>query len=273
MKVTSNFIQEVIDTARAAGEVILEIYKKDFNVNYKGDESPITEADLKANDLIVERLLALDPSIAIVSEELPKSELTERSTWDCYWMIDPMDGTKHFVNKDGQFSVNIALMVNHKPILGVIYAPTYDVMYWGAEGIGSFKIDQNGTETTMQSLKVDKKLVAIIGGSQKKGKTSEFLERVSENFESLEIQSMGSSLKMCLIADGLAHVYPRLGGTCEWDTAAAHIILQMAGGEIYSIETMEVLAYNQREDLLNPEFFAVGQEFPMDLLEKALDRG
>ncbi|MCK5726941.1 MAG: 3'(2'),5'-bisphosphate nucleotidase CysQ [Thiotrichaceae bacterium] len=237
--------------AQQAGKIIMQIYQQGFSVQIKSDDSPVTEADLKANDFIITALEKLS-DYPILSEELALADYETRRRWDTYWLIDPLDGTKSFVNRTDEFTVNIALICHHKPVLGVVYVPTTGQSYCAQEGIGAFQRSESGRLAAIQCRPVHS--VPSILGSFTAGKRLEaFLQGVGEH----HYQGMHSSLKICLVAAGEADVYPRLWPTSEWDTAAAHAILNEAGGRLVTIDN-ETLAYNKKESLLNPEFLAYG---------------
>jgi len=257
-------LPELFGIAISAGQAINAIYKQDFNVNYKDDNSPLTQADLNANDIIVKHLGLLFDFPVISEENCKEFPFNKRKDLETYWCVDPLDGTKEFVNKTGEFSVNIALMHNNKPIFGLIYAPVTSLMYYGLKGVGSFKIE-NILQPFNKAVKINVRKQSEsykILASRTYGNNPPSLALVKrlEKINPVEVSHMGSSLKMCLIAEGKADLYPRFGGTCEWDTSAAEIILIEAGGGILSVPSLSVLEYNKpREDFENPHFFAYGQ--------------
>tara|TARA_B100000575_G_scaffold109382_1_gene87095 strand:+ start:33 stop:830 length:798 start_codon:yes stop_codon:yes gene_type:complete len=241
-----------------AGEIILDFYNKNFGITFKNDETPLTQADLASNKFITDTIKKMSPNIPILSEE----EFVEwhiRKEWKKYWLIDPLDGTKEFIKKNGEFTVNIALIENNRPILGVIYAPVSNELYFSKKNFGSYKILTNKKLNTLDnankiSIKIQKtNLIKIIGS---RSHSNPILNKwVNKNFNEFEIIQKGSSLKFCLIAEGFADIYPRFGPTSEWDIAAGHIILEEAGGRLKSIDNKEIL-YNEKENILNPNFFA-----------------
>ena len=241
-----------------AGEIILDFYNKNVDITFKTDESPLTQADLASNKFITDSIKKMSLNIPILSEE----EFVEwdiRKKWKKYWLIDPLDGTKEFIKKNGEFTVNIALIENNRPIIGVIYAPVSNELYFSKKNFGSYKILTNKKLNTLDnakkiSIKTEKtNQVKIIGS---RSHSNPLLQKwVSKNFNQFEILQKGSSLKFCLIAEGSADIYPRFGPTSEWDIAAGHIILEEAGGRLKSIDNEEIL-YNEKEDILNPNFFA-----------------
>ena len=241
-----------------AGRIILDYYNKNLNITFKADESPLTQADLASNKLITDTIKKITPNIPILSEE-EFIEWDVRKEWKKYWLIDPLDGTKEFIKKNGEFTVNIALIENNRPILGVIYAPASNELYFAKKNFGSYKILTNKQLNTLDnakkiSIKINKtNKVKIIGS---RSHSNPILQKwVSKNFNDFQILQKGSSLKFCLIAEGFADIYPRFGPTSEWDIAAGHIILEEAGGKLKSIDNKEIL-YNEKEDILNPNFFA-----------------
>ncbi|MGR0278185.1 3'(2'),5'-bisphosphate nucleotidase CysQ [Marinomonas dokdonensis] len=243
--------QDIIDLARRAGNAIMEIYQKDFAVYDKTDASPLTEADLAAHHILVEGLKRLT-DYPVLSEESSEEDKKDRLNWDQYWLIDPLDGTKEFIKKNGEFTVNVAFIDNGKPTFGVVYAPALDVLYLGEVGFQAQK--QTGT-APLERISVREKPARasdyVIVGSRSH-QSDEFKTFISD-YPDADIISMGSSLKLCLVAEGKADIYPRLGLTCEWDTAAAHAIVEAAGGVVLQALTNQNLEYN-KENLLNPYF-------------------
>ena len=248
--------KQCIEIARDAGARILEIYNSDYDVQEKEDKSPLTDADLAAHNTIVKALTALTPDIPILSEESAKLPFEERQKWNTYWLVDPLDGTKEFIKRNGEFTVNIALIDNHKSIIGVIHVPVLDIDYFGWKDGGSFKIEQGGeTKSIKVRQQAAEKLVVV--GSRSHG--SEQLQAYMKNLGDSELLSMGSSLKFCLVAEGKADLYPRIGLTSEWDTGAAHCIVEQAGGRVTKLD-MTDLDYNTKDSLLNPFFFVFGDD-------------
>jgi len=235
--------------AKVAATAIMQIYKKDFIVEYKDDNSPLTEADLKANEIICSSLKKLYPQIPIISEENKQIKYEIRKNWDYYWCIDPIDGTKEFVKKNDEFTVNIALIYQNRPVLGVVYAPAIDEMYIAKEGEGAFK---NGKRLPLKENKArDERLFVVSSKSHLSQETQEFINALDT--KKIEQVSKGSSLKLCMVAEGEADIYPRLAPTMEWDTAAADAIVREAGKMTYQFNSEEFLVYN-KENLLNPWF-------------------
>ena len=240
-------LNDIKDIALKASEVIMEIYNKDFEVEYKEDNSPLTEADIKSNEIICNSLINLYPNIPIMSEENKQTDYEQRKDWEYYWCIDPIDGTKEFVKKNGEFTVNIALIHNQEPVLGVVYAPVIDVMYSAKKGVGAFK--------NMHKLPIkrdDNKYIIVASKSHMSEDTQTSIDNI-KTVKEKQMISMGSSLKLCLVADGSADCYPRIAPTMEWDTAAADAIVRCAGKMTYNFEVEKPLIYNKK-DLLNPNF-------------------
>jgi len=252
-------LDDVIQIAKQAGDKILEIYNsEDFDIQIKGDDSPLTKADLAAHNIIVDFLEEKYPEIPCLSEESTGIEFDQRKSWQQCFIIDPLDGTKEFIARNGEFTVNIALQKEGKPLLGVIYVPVADVVYYAAEGIGAFKQEKN---QQAQSIKVrslkqkDGKDHFTVVASRRHGLDK--VETLCQNFASYDLTSRGSSLKMCMVAEGAADLYPRLALTSEWDTAAAQAIVEQAGGKIVQLDFSD-MTYNQKESLLNPFFLVLG---------------
>ena len=251
-------IQAAID----AGEAIMDVYATNFDIEIKGDESPLTQADKNANQVINSYLLKT--GIPIISEENKQLDFEERKAWDTCWIVDPLDGTKEFIKRNGEFTVNIALVTNGNPILGVIYVPVSKTLYFtGADRSSSYKIVlreekvsddyifANATEIIPAST--EDAVIKIVGSrSHLNDATTNFISEI-EKSNKVEIVSKGSSLKFCLVAEGQAHLYPRYAPTMEWDTAAGQAICQVAGVKVIDNTTQQALRYN-KENLLNPYF-------------------
>jgi 3'(2'), 5'-bisphosphate nucleotidase len=243
-------IQNIISIAKQAGKKILKIYEKGFSVEYKDDRSPLTEADKASNNLIVNKLTGLYPNIPILSEESKNIPFEKRKNWKYFWLIDPLDGTKEFIKKNGEFTVNIALIHSNRPILGVVYVPVKDILYY-ADKNGSFKQEKNNNPEKLKPKENNRdKLIVAASRSHFNKETKEYIESLGKEYELI---SAGSALKLCLVAEGKADIYPRLGPTMEWDTAAAHSIVKFAGKKVINYEANEELTYN-KENLLNPWF-------------------
>ncbi|MDA1074625.1 MAG: 3'(2'),5'-bisphosphate nucleotidase CysQ [Proteobacteria bacterium] len=256
-------ISHLVDLVNRAGETILEIYHSDFEVVEKADESPLTQADLAAHRLIVAGLARLTPDIPVVSEESVQPPFEERSLWPRYWLVDPLDGTKEFVNKNGEFTVNIALIDNAQPVLGVVGVPVQGLVYSGDVAAGEcLKHSSDAIEKLAGRKMTDGQSVTVVASRSHGGERLEtYLDDVAAGFGTVTRIPVGSSLKLCILAEGRADLYPRLGPTSEWDIAAAHAVLHAAGGGVWNING-EPLAYN-KENVLNPEFIAVAdRRFP-----------
>lgn len=250
-------IDDIIAIAQKAGNAIMEIYAHDFTVEYKEDQSPLTQADTKANAIIIEGLNALTVALPILSEEGKTIAYDERKDWEYFWMVDPLDGTKEFIKKNGEFTVNIALIHNNTPILGVVYAPALEEMYWAKMGEGAFK---NGVVLPFRINPTPEKTLTVVASkSHLSEETQAFIEHLRSSTEELIFSSRGSSLKLCMVAEGSADIYPRLAPTMEWDTAAADVIVRESGKMTYQYDTTIPLEYN-KENLLNP-WFIVTQRF------------
>jgi len=251
-----DFINKINSIAVEAGKKIMFIYQKDFEIQEKPDQSPLTEADLASHNYICEKLSVLTPKIPILSEESANISWEERKLWETYWLIDPLDGTKEFIKKNGEFTVNIALISKGKPVFGVVYAPDLDTLYFGSNLLGAFKEKEGRSEPiTIASSPSDS--VKVVGS---RSHQSDEMHKYLTKFESYDLIPMGSSLKICLIAEGQADIYPRLGPTSEWDTAAAHAVLAAAGGSCFLYDSGQELVYNTKESLLNPYFIAQGPQ-------------
>jgi 3'(2'), 5'-bisphosphate nucleotidase len=250
----TQLLAPVITLAREAGEAIVEIYNSDFNVEHKEDRSPLTEADMAAHDILEEGLRALTPGLPVLSEESAAIPFEERSGWRRYWLVDPLDGTREFVKRNGEFTVNVALIDDHRPVLGVIVVPVSGVCYYACEGHGAWRQEPGEAPVAIRVRPLESGRIIVAGSrSHAGGRLAGFLDRLGAH----ELVSMGSSLKSCLVAEGRADVYPRLGPTSEWDTAAAQCVVEQAGGWITDT-AMRPLRYNTKASLLNPDFFVSG---------------
>ena len=261
-------LQSLQQIAIQAGNAILDIYQSDdFNIEAKGDGSPLTKADKASNDIIISELQLHYPEIPILSEEGRDIPYSERKNWQRFFLVDPLDGTKEFIKRNGEFTVNIALIENGNPIAGVVYAPVINALYaseklsndnWHLEiNTPNTRTENENTtfaETEHNNSEITSKSFRIVASrSHNNEQTQEFIADMEEKHKSVEIVSMGSSLKLCLVAEGKADVYPRLGPTMEWDTAAAHAIALAANCSVDQYDTQQPLTYN-KENLLNPHF-------------------
>lgn len=243
-----------------AGQAIMAIYARDFTSETKADASPLTEADLASHRILVDGLQQMTPDIPVLSEESADIPWETRQTWERYWLIDPLDGTKEFIKRNGEFTVNIALIENNQPVLGVVFAPALGRLFSAASGLGAWHqqvlLDSADPQLSAASsiavhARSEGEVWRVVGSRSHAGEgMAEWLAELGEH----ELVSMGSSLKLCLVADGTAHVYPRLGPTCEWDTAAAHAVVLEAGGQVLNAENQPLL-YNTKAEYLNPHFF------------------
>jgi len=254
---TRKLVSPVCDIARAAGRVIMDVYRDIGAVHTKSDGSPVTEADQRAHRVIVEALGELTPDTPILSEESTQVPYAERRGWSEFWLVDPLDGTREFINQKDEFTVNIALLRQGFPVLGVVLLPAQEVVYWGL-GEEAYR-QRNGSEPEAIQVAHFRAGVPTVVASRSHSSpaTSEFIERVKQSRGDCRLKSMGSALKICLVAEGGADVYPRLGPTSEWDIAAAHSVLQGAGGRMTTARG-EPLHYN-KENILNPWFVAAGR--------------
>ena len=248
-------LEHVSAIARAAGVEILEVYASgSAAASTKKDSSPLTIADLRAHALIVARLAQLTPGIPILSEEAAETPFSERSGWQRYWLVDPLDGTREFLARNGQFTVNIALIEGHAPALGVVHVPVTDTTYLGRLGSGAWRARPGSPDEAIHVAAHSTTPLRVVGSRSHRGDSLEpFLDRAGPH----QLVPVGSSLKFCLVAEGAADVYPRLGPTSEWDTAAAHAVLVAAGGTVSQLDGAP-LAYNARAGLINPHFVAYG---------------
>ena len=255
----NKLLLDICNVSIKAGKEILNFYNNEIEVTHKEDLSPLTKADLASNKIILESLTKLNSNIPILSEE-SLVDWSIRKNWKKYWLVDPLDGTKEFIKKNGEFTVNIALIEDNNPILGVIYVPAKSLLYLAKKNKGSFKTN---TKDKLENLKgIQKILVSsqtnrarVIGSRSHSNAT--FDNWVKQKFPNADIVQAGSSLKFCLIAEGEADIYPRFGPTSEWDIAAGHMIVNEAGGKIRTFQN-DSIKYNTKENIINPEFYAIG---------------
>lgn len=256
-------LQLAIVAAIKAGKEILTVYKQETEVEYKADNSPLTLADKRSHIAIVECLM--DSQLPVLSEEGREIPFAERSGWKSFWLIDPLDGTKEFIKRNGEFTVNIALIANNKPVLGVVFVPVTNVLYFASESAGSFKtiVKDDFTPENMEELlrtaiplskqKYPDIYTIVASRSHSTTETIDFIEKKEQEHGRINSISAGSSIKLCLVAEHQAHIYPRLAPTMEWDTAAGHAIAKFSGCRVFDYQTGEELRYN-KENLLNPWF-------------------
>tara|TARA_B100001094_G_scaffold193582_1_gene187505 strand:+ start:1698 stop:2459 length:762 start_codon:yes stop_codon:yes gene_type:complete len=224
-----------------AGAEILKVYEKDFKVSYKNDDSPLTIADQRAND-IIEKLLS-ETNIPILSEEGKQIDFNERKNWNLLWIVDPLDGTKEFVKRNGEFTVNIALIKDGAPIIGVIYVPVLRCLYF-ASNAGTYK-EHNGEKNKLPLISNERNFRVVGSRSHLSLETENYINKLRKEKGEIDLVSMGSSLKICLVAEGFADVYPRFAPTMEWDTAAGHAIAKYAGKNLIDLETNSEMIYNR----------------------------
>ncbi len=261
----------LIAAVQDAGEAILAIYETDFSVTAKADQSPVTEADLRAHAIIVERLKALSPDIPIVSEESAPPPFSTRRGWPRHWLVDPLDGTREFVGRNGDFTVNIALIEAGRPVFGIVGAPTKRETFVGDVASGAaHKVSAAGRRAIRTRPFSRDTLTVVASRSHGGARQARFLDALAQNAGRVKQRAVGSSLKFCILAEGEADFYPRLGPTSEWDIAAAEAVLIAAGGAVWDLDGAP-LRYNAEESLLNPNFFAVGdRDFAWDAFRHAL---
>ncbi len=252
----TDWLNPVRALAAQASERILEIYATAFSVTAKEDDSPLTAADLASHQTIVAGLRELTPNIPVLSEESATLPFAERQFWLRYWLVDPLDGTKEFVKRNGEFTVNIALIDNHEPVLGVVRVPVTGLCYFAARGYGAFREEPGQPPQPIAVKPLPAGEPARVVGSKSHGGPG--LQKFVAALGPHHLVTIGSSLKFCQVAEGAADVYPRMGLTSEWDTAAAQAIVEVAGGCVVSAETGQPLRYNTRDSLLNPYFIVYG---------------
>ncbi len=282
MKQLNNYLLTALTAADDAGRAILNVYKKHIEVHYKDDQSPLTLADRQAHEIILRRLdYQAANSLPILSEEGKDIPFDQRKQWDYFWLVDPLDGTKEFIKRNDEFTVNIALIHKNRPVLGVVYVPVKKCFYFAAKGFGAYRLDTNdGLERATvrtsekeqtelldtiieRSVRLpigdrpavadDSKLIIIGSRSHPSKELAEFVDKMRKEYKTVEFISAGSSLKLCLVAEGRADIYPRLGPTMEWDTAAGQAVVEQAQGSVVEAETGDPLRYNKKS-LLNPWF-------------------
>ena len=241
----------LIPTMARAGAAIMQIYDGAFTVQHKDDNSPLTAADLESQRIILEALTRLTPDIPVLSEESAHAPWAERQHWRSLWVVDPLDGTREFVKRNGEFTVNIALVIDHEPVLGLVSAPAQGLLYWGATGVGAFTRHRDTAQRQISTAPPQHPIRVVGSRSHASPDTAQYLERLGPH----TLSGIGSSLKFCLLAEGKAELYPRFGPTSEWDTAAGQALLEAAGGHVTRPDGHR-LRYNCRETLLNGDFLA-----------------
>ncbi|MBU0762116.1 MAG: 3'(2'),5'-bisphosphate nucleotidase CysQ [Candidatus Altiarchaeota archaeon] len=245
-------LEDIVEIALSAGEKIMSVYAGDHKIEYKGDKSPLTEADRLSNETINSELNRLYPDIPVLSEENKNAEYETRKKWNTLWIVDPLDGTKEYIKKNGEFTVNIALVKAGNPVLGVVYAPAKKLLYY-ADKKGAYKISDASKPEKLPTGKKEGNYVVVASRSHMNDETKKIINNLERIHGKIDLISTGSSLKICLVAEGLADIYPRIAPTMEWDTAAAHAIANAAGKKVLIYSTEKELSYN-KQDLLNPSF-------------------
>lgn len=245
-------IEKLIRISKNAGDAIMDIYETEFDVGIKSDQSPLTKADILSNRIICSSLKKITPDTPVLSEESSEIKYHERLKWKDYWLVDPLDGTKEFIKKNGEFTTNIALISNNRPVLGVIHVPAINETFWGSKEIGSYHLigDSISNKERINVSKERKSELRIISS---RSHSSGDLKKLLDKLGKYKLLNTGSSLKFCLVAKGEADCYPRLGPTCEWDTAAGEVIAESAGANVFNLDN-KVIMYNKKEDYLNPHF-------------------
>lgn len=249
-------IEDIKKIAVAAGAEVMAVYGTEFSVDVKEDKSPLTEADRRANTVIVEALERLYPEIPVISEETKAVDYSERKDWDYFWLVDPLDGTKEFVKRNGEFTVNIALVKSGNPVAGVVYQPVGEHLFWAVQEHGAWKSTEGGEAKRLnggEHFREKSEVTVVASRSHMTDEVKQFVADLEAEGKRVEFLSAGSSLKICLVAEGAADVYPRLGPTMEWDTGAAHAVALESGRKVIQHGTDEPLRYN-KENLLNPFF-------------------
>jgi 3'(2'), 5'-bisphosphate nucleotidase len=251
MRELRGLAESLLPIVARAGEAIMRVYEGAFTVQHKEDNSPLTLADLESQRIILEGLSRITPDIPVLSEESAAAPWTTRRTWTELWVVDPLDGTREFVKRNGEFTVNVALIVDHEPVLGVVSAPAQGLVFWGARDIGAFTEHRGAARTAIRTSSPQRPLRVVGSRSHSSPQTAAYLEKAAEHV----MMSVGSSLKFCLLAAGNADLYPRFGPTSEWDTAAGQAVLEAAGGRVTRLDGHR-LRYNCRESVLNGDFVA-----------------
>lgn len=257
MELTNTQIAQIVEISKNAGNIILDVYQSKFRIEYKSDESPVTLADKLSSTLIVTCLKEIFPNIPAISEEELVPHFETRKHWDLFWLIDPLDGTKEFINRTDEFTVNIALIQNNVPVFGLIYHPIRRVCFYASKNKGTYRVDQQTKLLPKIQTPLDSKGNLKVAGSRSHSseRFTAYIETIKPDYKEIEIKRLGSSYKFCMAAEGLIDIYPRFGRTMEWDTAAGHIICNEVGKKIYQQSSLVELTYN-KENLSNPWFMA-----------------
>jgi len=251
MRHLPDLADSLMPTVARAGAAIMRIYDGAFDVEHKADDSPLTLADLESQRIILEGLLEITPGVPVLSEESAQAPWPKRRHWRELWVVDPLDGTREFVKRNGEFTINIALVVDHEPLLGIVAAPASGLLYWGAAGVGAFSRHRGASQCSIHVSPPQRPIRVVGSRSHPSPDTAGYLARVGPH----TLTGIGSSLKFCLLAEGKADLYPRFGPTSEWDTAAGQALLEAAGGQVTRPDGRRLL-YNCRETLLNGDFLA-----------------
>ncbi len=251
MRNLPDLAEALMPAVERAGAAIMKVYNGAFAVQHKEDNSPLTLADLESQRVILEGLTQLAPDIPVLSEESAQAPWAERGRWRELWVVDPLDGTREFVKRNGEFTINIALVIDHEPVLGIVAAPAQGLLYWGAAGAGAFSRHRGAAQTSIHISPPHTPIRVVGSRSHASAETASYLAGLGPHVMS----GIGSSLKFCLIAAGEADLYPRFGPTCEWDTAAGQALLEAAGGQVTRPDGHR-LRYNCRESVINGDFIA-----------------
>jgi len=250
----SYLVTKIKDISIDAGKNILDIYNSGYSVEHKDDRSPLTEADMISHNIICKHLAEITPDIPVLSEESSHIPYEKRQTWQRYWLVDPLDGTREFIKRNGEFTVNIALVENHNPVLGVVHVPVNDVTYFAYDSGGACKQVNDQAPGKITTRKTNPSKITVTGSrSHGSARQQAFIKKLGD----VEVFAIGSSLKFCMVAEGRVDIYPRFGPTSEWDTAAAQCIVEEAGGLVVD-EKFKSIRYNSKESLLNPGFLVIG---------------
>lgn len=262
--VTENEIALLKDIVYQAADEIMRVYNSEIIVASKDDKSPLTQADMASNEVIKNGLTKYFNTIPILSEEMKQQPFSERCAWSEFWCVDPLDGTKEFINKNGEFTINIALIQDGYPVFGIIYLPVLQQGYFGSKELGAYKYTYNGESIPIHCPEVTLGTAIHVVGSRSHldSNTMDYVNYLKTMFSSVDMVSKGSSLKFCMVAEGLAACYPRFGPTMEWDTAAGQIIAESAGASVFNAETLARMNYN-KENLLNPSFIVFAKGIPL----------
>ena len=257
MKYRNIDIDLLISIAQKAGDAIMEVYAREITVETKDDRSPLTEADKKSNAVILAALKEYYPAIPFISEETKLTPFSVRKNWESFWLIDPLDGTKEFIKRNGEFTVNIALIEHSVPVVGIVYVPAQGKTYYGVKGEGSFILENKNSPPApihnSDHYSSKHKVIVVGSRSHLDENTTAFVDELRASGKEVEFSSSGSSIKFCLVAEGKADVYPRFAPTMEWDTGAAHAVALYAGKNVLDRTSRRPLVYN-KENLLNPFF-------------------